>query len=763
MKIKFFAILTVFLSLSVSAYSNDKTQANITGHIIDVSTGQHLPFTTVLVKGTTIAAAADARGHYNINNIPEGEVTIVANMTGYKSVEKMITSQRNKTTEVNFDLDIEPISVDQIVVTANRNETKRRESVSLVNVATSKLFENTASASPAEVLNFQSGTRVEWNCTNCGVPSLRINGLDGQYSQVLIDSRPLLSALASVYGLEQLPAGMIEQVEVIRGGGSALFGSSAVGGVVNIITKEPLRNSFSLSSNLGIMEGGATDLNTNLNGSLVTDDFRTGIYLFGSIRDRKEYDRNGDGFSEIPKIANETIGFRGYHKTGDYSRLTMEYHHINEERRGGNNLDRPAHEADLAEQLHHKIDGGGMKYEFMSKDYKHRTNFYTSAQNIDRNSYFGTQQNPDAYGKTNDITFVVGGQWNYSFDRLWFLPSVLTVGAEYNYDNLHDKMLGYDRDIKQIIRSSGGYVQNEWKSEKISALIGARIDKHNLIKNVIFSPRANVRYQPIEILTFRLGYSSGYRAPQAYDEDLHVGAVGGEVMLIQLDPDLEPEYSHSLSASVDFLKTFGQVQLNVLIDGFYTDLQDVFTLQEDGQDSYGNLIMVRRNEDGARVLGLSTEVRLAVGQKYNMQAGFTLQQSRYKKPFSWSDNANLVPQRKMFRSPDNYGYLTLTYNPVKQLGISFNGTYTGPMLLQHNQGYIAENLERLSDSFFDLGIRVAYDFSLGGKLKMQVNAGVKNFLDSFQKDLDKGYEKDAKYIYGPAFPRTYHFGVKFYI
>lgn len=85
-------------------------------------------------------------------------------------------------------------------------------------------------------MNFQSGLRVETNCGNCGTTQLRINGLEGQYSQVLLDSRPIFSSLASVYGLEQLPVAMIERVEVIRGGGSALFGANAIGGVVNIIT-----------------------------------------------------------------------------------------------------------------------------------------------------------------------------------------------------------------------------------------------------------------------------------------------------------------------------------------------------------------------------------------------------------------------------------------------------------------------------------------------------------------------------------------------
>lgn len=88
-----------------------------------------------------------------------------------------------------------------------------------------------------------------------------------------------------------------------------------------------------------------------------------GVYLFGMIKDRDSYDRNGDGFSDIPKLNSETAGFRAYYKTSPYTRLTAEYHHIHEFRRGGNAFDQPPHMSDIAEQLNHKIDGGGLKFD----------------------------------------------------------------------------------------------------------------------------------------------------------------------------------------------------------------------------------------------------------------------------------------------------------------------------------------------------------------------------------------------------------------
>ena len=105
------------------------------------------------------------------------------------------------------------------------------------------------------------------------------------------------------------------------------------------------------------------------------------------------------------------------------------------------------------------------------------------------------------------------------------MPSDLTLGAEYNFDGLKDVILGYDRHFKQDVHIGSFFFQNEWKRQW-GFLVGGRLDKHNLVDNIIFSPRANLRYNPTDNLNFRLTYAGGFRAPQAFDEDLHVGVVG---------------------------------------------------------------------------------------------------------------------------------------------------------------------------------------------------------------------------------------------
>ncbi|MBQ4280286.1 MAG: TonB-dependent receptor [Rikenellaceae bacterium] len=757
-------LLTLLLATwcAIASAQHRTTDTNIAGHVVDAASGKHIPYATITVNGTTLGTMTDATGHYFLKNIPiEGKITLSASSVGYRTAEMTTDLRKGKTQEVNFTLSEDNIAVDQVVVSANRNESSRRTASTIVNVVGERTFATTASNNLAEALNYKPGLRVEFSCQNCGVPQLRINGLEGQYSQILLDSRPIFSSLATVYGLEQLPVGMVERVEVVRGGGSALFGSNAIGGVVNIITKEPVRNTLSLANTTNIIGGKSFDANTTLNGAFVSDDYRAGVYVFGMIRDREAYDRDNDGFSEIPRLRSETIGFRGYYKTGAYSKLTAEYHHIREFRRGGNLMDRPPHEADIAEQLRHGINGGGLRFALFSKDYRHKFEVYAAMQGIDRDSYFGTNQNPDAYGHTSDKTFSGGTQYAYSFNRLWFMPSELTVGFEYNRNNLHDQMLGYDRDMRQLSITYGGYLQNEWKNERLSLLVGGRLDKNNRIDDPVFSPRVSVRYTPDPIVALRASYSSGYRAPQAYDEDLHVAAVGNEVALIVLAPDLKPEYSHSLSASVDLTGTWERNRGSLLIEGFYTTLRNVFALRESGHDAGGNLILERYNASGAKVKGINLEGELSFDGKVTIQAGYTLQQSRYKEPHAWSENPNVVPVRRMLRTPDNYGYAGVSYQFLKRFNASVYGNYTGNMLVPHFEGYISEDALTKTRSFWDMGLRLAYTFALTQNISLEVSGGVKNIFDSFQPDLDKGASRDAKYIYGPALPRTYFFGVKF--
>lgn len=754
---RIFSALAAALCIVLSAGANN-TDTHIYGHVIDSQTGEHLPYIVVVLKGTTIGVATDNSGHYVIRHVPEGDFVIEVSAVGYKTQTHEINIRKGRNYEVNFVLEEDLVQIEGVIVSATRSETTRRMSPTLVNVVGTDIYDKTNSTTVAQGLSFQPGVRVENNCQNCGFQQVRINGLDGQYTQILIDSRPVFSALAGVYGIEQLPANMIDRVEVMRGGGSALFGSSAIAGTINIITKEPVRNSAAISHTMTSIAGTGTFHNTtDINASIVSEDNKLGIAVFGQNTSKDPWDANGDGFTELSRISGQTIGFRGYVKTGLYSKITAEYHHLQEFRRGGDQLDLPPHEVMIAEQTKHGINTGGLKFDWFSKNQKHRLNAFASMQHIDRDSYYGAGMDPDAYGKTLDLTWVAGAQYIFKAEKCLFMPSDLTVGLEYNEDYLKDNMWGYDRITDQTVRIASLYAQNEWKNARWGILIGGRLDKHNLIDGLIFSPRANLRYNPAKNINLRASYSYGFRAPQAFDEDLHIDNVGGTVSMIRLADDLSVEKSQSFSLSADVYHSWGNWQANVLLEGFFTDLDDVFALKELGEED-GILIKERHNESGARVFGGNLEGKLAWKNIFQVQMGVTLQDSKYKEARSWSDDVEAT--RRMFRTPDLYGYFTASYNPLKQLTLALSGTYTGKMLVEHHKGMIEKNITVETPSFWDMGFKAAYDFKLYRSFSLQLNAGMQNILNSFQKDFDSGADRDSGYMYGPTLPRTFFFGVK---
>ena len=760
---RIFSALAAALCVMLSAMAADtdavNTDAHIHGHVIDRNTGEHLPYIVVVLKGTTIGVTTENTGHYMIRNVPEGVFTVEVQAIGYKTQSYELNIRKGRSYEVNFSLEEDLVQIEGVIVSATRSETTRRMSPTLVNVVGMDVYNKTNSTTVAQGLAFQPGVRVENNCQNCGFQQVRINGLDGQYTQILIDSRPIFSALAGVYGIEQLPANMVDRVEVMRGGGSALFGSSAIAGTINIITKEPVRNSSSISHTTTSIAGTPSFHNTtDINASIVSEDNKLGLAIFGQNTSKDAWDANGDGFTELSKISGQTVGFRGYVKTGLYSKVTAEYHHLQEFRRGGDNLDLPPHEVMIAEQTKHGINTGGVKYEVFSKDQMNRFNTFASIQHIDRESYYGAGKDPNAYGKTLDLTWVAGAQYVHKSKDFLFMPADLTLGLEYNEDRLQDNMWGYGRETNQTVRIVSAYAQNEWKNERWGILVGGRLDKHNLIDHFIFSPRANLRYNPTENTTLRASYSYGFRAPQAFDEDLHIDNVGGTVSMIRLADDLTVEKSQSISVSADIYHSWGDWQGNFLVEGFYTDLDDVFALKELGLNEEGILIKERHNESGAVVSGINLEGKVAWKNFLQLQAGLTLQNSRYKEARAWSDDVEATGM--MFRTPDTHGYMTASYNPSKQLTLAVTGTYTGSMLIEHHAGMIAANTTVKTPDFWDMGFKTSYDFKVYDSFSLQLNAGLQNVFNAFQNDFDSGADRDSGYIYGPTLPRTFFFGVK---
>ena len=757
--------LIITLSLIIhfqNSYASDGV-SSLSGKVIGSEDKSPLISCLVKIHGLEKQTVTNENGDYSFNEVPCGDYVVEASYMGYIPQKFNIKIDKKEGRILNFKLNPDAFMLEQVVVTSSKTETKRRESPSLVNVISGNTFFNVGACSLADGLDFQPGVRVENDCQNCGFTQVRINGLDGHYSQILMNSRPIFSALAGVYGLEHIPANMIDRVEVLRGGGSALFGSSAIGGTINIITKDPLENSIQVSHTLTSMGiTGTLDNNTTFNASIVSNNSKAGIFLYGQSRYRDGYDHDNDGFTEVAQLKSQTIGMRSFLRTSEDSKLTVEYHNTREYRRGGDQLDQPPHLAMVAEQVDHDINAGEATYDWWLRDRKDHLSFFSALQNTARKSYYGSNMDPDAYGRTNDIVVTAGTQWTHQISKFWFMPAELVTGLEYSFNRLHDVTIGYGHDILQKVNIYSGYLQNEWKNDTWGFLVGARLDKHTLIHNPIVSPRANIRYNPRRDVNFRLSYSTGFRSPQAYDEDFHVAIVGGERVVTVLAPNLKQESSQSFSVSADLYPTFGSVQTNFLIEGFFTDLRDVFALRQlDGLDENGNAVLERYNGSGARVMGVNLEAKAFFSSHFDIQGGVTLQQSRYKKPEYWSDDPDVAPVKKMFRTPDIYGYFTANWEITHSLKATLNGTATGPMLVQHLVGSGTDvDMAVKTQSFFDASLKLTYTLNLYKSINLNISGGISNILNSYQKDFDQGDQRDSGYIYGPTLPRSVVFTIQ---
>ena len=658
-----------------------------------------------------------------------------------------------------MELTPETINTEQIVVTGNQGEYSRKNAPALINTISARQLDNIGATNLAEGLNLSSGLRVETTCQNCSFPQVRINGLDGMYSQIVIDSKPVVSSLAGVYALEQIPANMIERIEVIRGGGSSIFGGNAIAGVINVITREPRENSAAVSSAYYNLYGKASEYTVNANVSLVGPEQKSALALFGNYRRRDPLDMDGDGFSELGKIKSNSFGLNGYVKSGETGKLSFEYKNIGEFRRGGNLFGMPPHMSDITEQTEHDINNAAVSYDQRLRDGKMRMSVYGALQHIFRDSYYGSHSDENAYGKTTDVTTLWGARFTNRLGRFLFSPAVLSYGAEYKYNGLRDRMPLHGRQIDQQVHLTSLFLENTWNGNHLSVTAGGRLDKHSLIGKPVFAPRVNLMYKPSHKTNLRVSYSSGYRAPEAFDEDLHVSIVGGEPMIIVLDPSLKAERSHSYSLSGDFYLGEGDWKANLLADIFYTDIRHVFILQPIGQQGDAE-VMQKRNGDGARVCGVNLDMTLFYRSLLQIQLGFTGQKSQYTAPYRWSDNPETAAVKKMFRSPNTYGFLSIMYTPTPFWNFSANLVYTGSMQVQHFAGYIdADRIEKTPE-FFDLGFKFSRDFRVAAGVKMQIHVGAKNLLNSYQKDFDRGADRDSKYIYGPSLPRTFFAGLK---
>jgi outer membrane receptor for ferrienterochelin and colicins len=254
----------------------------------------------------------------------------------------------------------------------------------------------------------------------------------------------------------------------------------------------------------------------------------------------------------------------------------------------------------------------------------------------------------------------------------------------------------------------------------------------------------------------RTTFASGFRAPQVFDEDLHITLVGGEGQIIQNADDLQPERAYSASQQLESRFELGEDwNLKLGINGYYTLITKAHVIEQaDDPATPDELEFERRNRGETTVVGAEFDLQVQYLDVFGVAGGTTSERAQNSEPDGDFNS------RKIFRTPSLYGYVEIYGYPTKDLRISTTANLTGSMDVPHYAGYVPEDRLDESDPFLDWGANVSYRVNLRDSMYVRPYAGIRNILDSYQDDFDQGPDRDAGYVYGPRLPRTLLFGVQ---
>jgi len=678
-------------------------------------------------------------------------------------------------------------TLDTLVVTGSQVVEPLRDTPVRTEVIEGDLLTNTGTRSLAEAVEYSPGLRVDTGCSNCSVQSIQMLGLPQQYIGILFDGLPNFSTLAGVYGIEQVPAETIGQIEIVKGGGSVLYGPGAVAGVINLIPREPVVSGGEVSASLSAMRGDS--FGQPPGGSFfgiydfVSEDDRFKASVYGGFDRVEPIDRNRDGFTDIAERDLWSGGFRALWRPVDGHSLSFDFFASDEDRRGGDifTWDLPASAGRITEEIFSRRYVSTLKWQ---ADWNEAWNsrFAYSYSRTERDSYYGgtgALGSPEPASPFFDPTWTPARGYGETSDDLHFFDALVsyqpceehrfTFGSTFETENLVDNQPSVNRTLDETFENFGLYAQHRWKPvEAWTAEYGVRGDFNSEIDDPIFSPRAAVLWSPDPDLRVRGAVSTGFRAPEVFDEDLHISNVGGELQTTFNDPNLEEESSVTVSLSPEW-------QINecwrLEVNAFHTWLDDTFVVEpNDDPATPGVSEFIRTNGESSRVFG--AELNLGyVKDDWRIELSWVEQRLEFEDPQlvlgdpTGADPAdNPIFSGNYVRTPESLGLLRFSHEG-SWFDSFVTAKVTGPMDVPRivsdpgTGALIGNRLER-SPWFFNIDVGISRDFEVPGG-ELTASLGVKNLLDDFQDDLEVGVFRDSDYIYGPAFPRTFYTGLRY--
>ena len=703
---------------------------------------------TLTTSSTTVVTSED--GRFCLDPVSPGEHVLVVYAEGYGLAEQGFQVEGQDLVEL--DIQLRPVFGEEMVVSATRTEKRLADVPLYVQTMPRSQIESVAARTLADAVEWTRGVRVESTCQSCNSSQIRLLGLEGPYSQLLVDGQPTLSSLAMVYGIEQLPARLIDSIEVVKGGGSPAYGAGAVAGVINLIPHHPDHTHIEADARAERMSGAGGSAESPFY-SLVADwtpGANRAATFYGQVDRVAPVDVDVDGFSDVSIRDLDAVGAR-YHEffMDGAARLAAEVSYMGEFRRGGDRLHLPPEQVQVAEQVDSNRHGAGVSWlHTVSPRWDWRAT--ASHALTERASYYGAGGDPGAFGSTRNPLWIFDSHVNRGGAE-----GTVSFGVQASRDLIDDRQPAYRRMIQETYRTVSGFVQDDRRiGDHVTLLYGARADWHSAVDGSIVSPRAALMWTPRSDLTLRVSRSAGFLPPAVFDEELHIALVGGKAMVVRDDPRLREETSVARMVSLEWRPMVGR-RTSMAIDStfFDTRIDDLFHRLEADDPATSELEFVRTNFGRARVRGVEMGWGLRRGG-LTLDAGYAWQ---------WAEFGHAEPDfgsTSMFRTPERYGTATARWPLSRGLTLFAGLRYTGSMLAPHYAGYIGEDRLEVTPSFLTWDLGLSRRFALGVDRRITATLALKNLTDEYQRDLDRGPLRDPGYVYGPRFPRSIAIGLK---
>lgn len=681
-----------------------------------------------------------------------------------------------------------PVILDKLTVTTG---TRTERLLSEVPVRTEVVLREDITLRSAlnfsQAIELLNGARVESNCQNCNTSEVQLLGLSGAYNQILFDGTPLLSSLGGVYGLEQIPAAFVDRLEVVKGGGSSLYGPGAVAGVINLVPTEPRATGGFVQAGVDVQKGEPLHYADGRANVVLAGD-KIGLSLVAQGTRNEAIDFNGDGYSEITEKELGVVGVQAWFAPTTRSKVRANYQFTAESRRGGNRLDQPEYLANIAEALDTRYHRGNLVWDqVVGPDFDFRLGYAFAY--IERDSFYGglgdvvtdpsapgydaSQLDPNRSGSAAETSFA---QYGYTENPLHYLDSqfnyrlgahALAFGVQYKRESVLDENRNFLGNTlrttsDETFSNTGAYLQDEWTiSPALALVLGGRVDKSSTLEDPVISPRVAAAYEASGRLKLRAGIATGFRAPEVFSEDLHIATLGAEQVRIRNTSGLAEERAVTTSLGFDWRSAAVGARCAFDATASITEIADTFVLGEIQTDPDGALFQERANAAGSRIAGFEVNLAHTPSRVLRWGVGLAYYQSRFDGAEVIFDDtpdggSTVIATRDYPKTPRWSGLAQAVWSPRDNLDAFIGLKYTGRMDVLNNT---TGTLNRTPD-FWVIDLGITRHFEVGSR-HLDVSLGVKNLFDERQHDLERGANRDSDYVYGPRFARSFYSTVKY--